>query len=133
MAERQCRHLLVLGHGCLEGIISDRDLSVRRGQTARDLMTRDPATVDPSTTVFDAVSQMLARHISCLPVVEGGRVAGVITTTDLLMALQCTARLLEQLGVSDWTGQPLAHGAANTASRACEPQPAMAECEPAAV
>ena len=42
------------------------------------------------------ITMMFAQRISCLPVVEEGQLQGIITTSDLLMALQCVLRLIEQ-------------------------------------
>lgn len=50
----------------------------------RDIMTRDVVTVSPDISVRDAMELFAARHISGAPVVEGGRVIGVVSTTDLL-------------------------------------------------
>ncbi len=50
----------------------------------RDIMTRDLLTVCPDTTVRDAI-QLLAKHrVSGAPVMDGPRVVGVISTSDLL-------------------------------------------------
>ena len=54
---------------------------------ARDLMTEDPVTIEPEVSVREA-----ARTISCskhnrLPVVEHGRLIGVVTRVDVLEAL----------------------------------------------
>ncbi len=91
MADRRIRHLLVCGrNGALLGIISDRDVKHRHGATAAVLMTRDPVTVAPDSPVAPAVTQMIARNISCLPVVSRtGAVRGILTTTDLMLSLQC--------------------------------------------
>ncbi len=59
-------------------------------------MTANPRTVTPDTPVAAVITMMLAQRISCLPVVEEGQLQGIITTSDLLMALQCVLRLVEQ-------------------------------------
>jgi len=53
--------------------------------TARDIMTPDPVTVSPDTTVTDAAHLMSERRIGALPVVEGGELAGLVTEGDLIM------------------------------------------------
>lgn len=53
--------------------------------TARDIMTPDPITVGPEMTVTDAAQLMTERHIGALPVVEGGRMVGLVTESDLIM------------------------------------------------
>lgn len=98
MIDKRIRHLLVCsGDGRLRGILSDRDVNARSGKTVADVMTRDPLTVSPDAPVNPAVTLMIARSISCLPVVADGRVCGILTTTDLLLALQCNLQLLQRV------------------------------------
>ena len=83
-------HLLVCdGGGCLLGVISDRDLRGSAGGTARQLMTPDPKCVSPNTTLSAAITCLIEEGISCLPVVDSRRLCGVLTTTDLVLTLQC--------------------------------------------
>jgi CBS domain-containing protein len=89
-------HLLVTKKGVLLGVISDRDIKGRRGWTARHVMTASPLTVTPTTQISQAISMLLHRRISCLPVVENGQVRGILTVTDVLMTLQCLMKLLER-------------------------------------
>lgn len=97
MRESTVRHLVVCSDlGELLGVISDRDISHRTGDRVADLMTSHPITVSPDTPVSTVTTIMLARRISCVPVIEEGRLLGIVTTSDLLMALQCVLRLIEQ-------------------------------------
>jgi acetoin utilization protein AcuB len=94
LREHEMRHLLACSAaGELLGIISDRDLkgSVEK---AADLMTRSVFTVDPNTFVSPAINSILDNQVSSLPVVEDGKLVGIITTSDFLMALQCTLQLI---------------------------------------
>jgi CBS domain-containing protein len=52
--------------------------------TVRDIMTRDVITVSPQLTLREAMELLCARHVSGVPVVEGGHVVGVVSATDLL-------------------------------------------------
>ncbi len=99
MADRRIRHLLVCGrNGTLLGIISDRDIKHRHGATAEAIMTRDPFTVASNSPVAPAITQMIAQSISCLPVVSRtGAVRGILTTTDLMLSLQCTLQVFESM------------------------------------
>jgi len=98
MDGRRIRHLLVCASGGrLLGIISDRDLRYRRGESAADLMTADPIAVTGDTPIGPAITMMLDRHVSCLPVIEDGVPVGILTTTDLMMSLQCTLQVLAKL------------------------------------
>jgi CBS domain-containing protein len=49
----------------------------------RDLMTGDPITIGPDAAVREAATVIRDRDISCLPVCEGGRLVGILTTGDL--------------------------------------------------
>ncbi len=50
----------------------------------RDIMTTDVVTVEPETTIREAMELFASRHISGAPVVAGNRLVGVITSTDLM-------------------------------------------------
>jgi CBS domain-containing protein/Flp pilus assembly pilin Flp len=98
MQERRIRHLLVVGgNGRLQGVISDRDVLFRQGRKASDIMTRNAVTAAPEALLGDVVRQMLAGRFSCVPVVDQGRLCGVLTTTDLLLAFQCISHLIQQV------------------------------------
>lgn len=96
-------HIAVVDGARLCGIMSDHDLYLRDGKTARELMTPDPISVSPEDHIDRAVSILLSQGFACLPVVENGQICGILTTTDLIMTLQCALRALEnittQLGV----------------------------------
>ena len=98
MGDRRLRHLLVCDpSGRLLGIVSDRDLSYRDGKTAGELMTPDPIAVSPEMPIGPAITMLLDKHISCVPVVDEGTPCGVLTTTDLMMSLQCALAVLTRL------------------------------------
>lgn len=93
------RHVLVVdSQGKLKGIISARDLHRADTGTAADIMTTNLVTVTPQQLIGPTITQMMDRRISCLPVVENGTLIGMVTTTDLLIALQCTLQILQSLG-----------------------------------
>lgn len=50
--------------------------------TTRDMMTKDPVRVTPADTAHDAARAMRQRRISCLPVVDGERIVGILTDAD---------------------------------------------------
>jgi CBS domain-containing protein len=52
---------------------------------ARDIMTPDPVTVGPDLTVTEAAHLMVTKRIGALPVVEKGRMIGLVTEGDLIM------------------------------------------------
>jgi|GEM_PF-294391 len=87
-------HLVVCGHeGAVLGVISNRDLNQRGGKTAAEIMTGAVVTISPDATVVSAISLLIERRISCLPVVKEGRLFGLVTVTDFLLTLQCALQL----------------------------------------
>jgi CBS domain-containing protein len=54
---------------------------------ARDLMTEDPVTIEPTATVQEAARLISRSKHNRLPVVEHGRLVGVVTRVDVLEAL----------------------------------------------
>jgi CBS domain-containing protein len=87
---KHVRHLPVVEDRRLVGILSDRDLrrSVARDDRintqVRELMSRDPLTLDPEEPSSRAARKMLEAGISSLPVEDDGRLVGILTLTDLL-------------------------------------------------
>jgi acetoin utilization protein AcuB len=92
------RRLPVVSGGKLVGIISDRDLREHRGHLehtkVNGVMTENPITTTPETPVEEAARIMVERQIGGMPVVEDGRLVGVITVTDVMNAF------LDMMGAS---------------------------------
>jgi acetoin utilization protein AcuB len=84
------RAMPVLSAGKLAGIITDRDLRRHEGYLdhteVRLAMTTEVDTVTPSTPIHDAAKTLLEHKIGALPVVEGERLVGIISTSDVLRA-----------------------------------------------
>jgi CBS-domain-containing membrane protein len=98
MTSQGIRHLLVCEKsGRLVGIVSDRDLKNRAGATVAHIMTPTPVVVPPDMAVGSAITLMLSRSISCLPVVQHGQLCGVLTTTDVMLSCQCMLQVLEKM------------------------------------
>lgn len=53
--------------------------------TAREIMTPDPVTVGPDLPVKEAAKLMVEKRVGALPVMDGGRLAGLVTEGDLIM------------------------------------------------
>jgi CBS domain-containing protein len=104
MQQRHVRRLPVVDDGRLVGIVTSGDLraagpsaattlsvyewrALLEQATVAECMTRHPTTIAPDAPVLYAARQMLLHKISGLPVVEGGRVVGVITESDLFRLL----------------------------------------------
>ncbi len=54
--------------------------------TVSEAMTRDPLTIRPEASLLDAQALMAGKRIRHLPVVEQGRLVGILSETDLLAA-----------------------------------------------
>ena len=92
MRRNRIHHLIVKRGSQIVGVISDRDLGGRAGtvqpnDTVADLMTADVATAQRTDTVRQAAKRMQGRVIGCLPVLEGDRLVGIVTISDLLRLL----------------------------------------------
>jgi acetoin utilization protein AcuB len=82
---RGIRHLLVVEHDRLVGIVSDRDLKgVTGASTMGEIMTRAVMTLPPSAPVEEAARLMVRERISAVPVTLGERLLGMVTETDVL-------------------------------------------------
>jgi len=94
MRKSRVRHLLVCDSGQrLLGVVSDRDLKGKRGNTAGELMNSRVQTISSDTLISPATTHIVQAGISSLPVVDGGHLCGILTTTDLILALQCLLQL----------------------------------------
>jgi CBS domain-containing protein len=93
MRRHRIRHLVVTSDGGLAGMISERDLggrhgeSTRRGRSVEDLMTARVVSAEPTMTLRDAANLMRGHMVGSLPVVKGGELVGIVTATDVLDAL----------------------------------------------
>jgi len=96
------RHLPVVDGARLVGIISERDLfrsslaqalgyetkttrELMKSLRIKDVMVTKVITVSPETDLKTAVQMMVDHKIGCLPVVEGDRLIGLVTETDILV------------------------------------------------
>ena len=105
LTQEGIRHLLVTGEGGeLLGIVTDRDIRLNLPSpatslsvwemkglldrlTVGEIMTKAIVTVGPRREIGDAAVLMVEHKIGALPVLEDGRLAGIVTETDLLRAL----------------------------------------------
>lgn len=90
MREHRASSVLIVQNDTLFGLITDRDL--RNRVVARvidtecpiaDIATLAPMTIPLGSHAFDALLLMARHHIHHVPVLDGQRVAGMITSTDL--------------------------------------------------
>jgi CBS domain-containing protein len=110
MKARGIRHLPVTGEdGRLAGIVTDRDLrqmifdpsiearldeaaELVKSRTVREVMTWGVVAVRPDAGVRQAARLMYEQKIGALPVVDHGRVVGILTERDVLRAFESLVR-----------------------------------------
>ena len=90
MAQNRIGSVLVMEAERLLGIFTERDtvraLSLSHDAPRHDIvswMTHDPKTVSPETDADEALRTMLDNGFRHLPVVEGGKVVGMVSMRDL--------------------------------------------------
>jgi acetoin utilization protein AcuB len=99
------RHLPVVSGGDLVGVVSQRDILRSPGMLSpvlglaidtraalktlrvEDAMSPAVVTIGAEASVREAAERMLKHRVGCLPVVEGGTLVGIVTTSDLLRAI----------------------------------------------
>jgi CBS domain-containing protein len=95
MDEARTGALLVISAGRLTGMISERDYArkvILKGRSSRDtrveeIMSAPAITAVPSDRVTDCLRRMTEHHIRHLPVMDGERIAGVVSIGDLVNAV----------------------------------------------
>jgi acetoin utilization protein AcuB len=84
MRASRIRHLVVVRGREVRGVLSDRDVAGAADGPVGGLMIEDPVTAAPDDTLRRAANLLRGNRVGCLPVVDGGRVVGIVTTTDIL-------------------------------------------------
>ncbi len=105
MYSHDVRHLPVVKHGRLVGMLSDRDLrglfvpdpdvpglfdASRMAMAVVDLMSNNPISLPTEADVDDAIEIILEHHIGAIPIVEplDGTLVGIVSYTDILREAQ---------------------------------------------
>ncbi|HEX7000534.1 MAG TPA: CBS domain-containing protein [Trueperaceae bacterium] len=106
MAEHDVGALVVVDDGTVVGVFSERDYArkvILLGRGSRDLevrvvMTGQVVTVGPEQTVVDCMRLMTDHRVRHLPVLEDGRLAGIVSIGDVVKAVMSEQEfLIEQL------------------------------------
>lgn len=104
MAEKNIGALVVLDGAEPAGMFSERDYArkvVLKGKASREIpirevMTPHPYTVSPDQTLAECMALMTEKHVRHLPVIEEGRLAGIISIGDVVKEI-----IAEQSAVID--------------------------------
>ena len=108
MAEERIRHLVVVDEARVVGIVTDRDIRLNLPSPATSLsvwelnyllaqltvggvMSATVIVVDPDRPVAEAARIMMDHKIGALPVVEEGRLVGIVTESDFVRAMAGSA------------------------------------------
>jgi CBS domain-containing protein len=106
MATRHVGALLVMNQEGLLGIISERDYArkvILKNRSSHDtpvgdIMTKNPMTVSSDATVHHCMEIMTEGRFRHLPVVDKGRVVGILSIGDLVKAvIEDQSQKIEQL------------------------------------
>lgn len=106
---KEFRHPLVTDEaGDLVGVVSDRDVircfgpgrypdqKVLESVTAAEIMSRDLVTISPEAPLEHAIELICGYGINCLPVVQGTKLVGILTSTDLYVVLEMLLQTFHQ-------------------------------------
>jgi len=105
MNKFQIGSVIVTNNGRAVGIITERNILERIVEPrldpatiwAKDIMSAPLVTVDPNDTVDEAAKIMAQKRIKKLPVVEGDKIVGVVSTSDIVRANPTQIGILEEL------------------------------------
>lgn len=92
MAEKNIGAVLVIDAGVVKGIVSERDYArkiVLAGRASRetpvgDIMSSPVISVRPETSTDECMAMMTGRRLRHLPVMDGGKLVGMISIGDLV-------------------------------------------------
>jgi CBS domain-containing protein len=95
MAQHGIGSLVVVENGRPVGLISEREYSLKvalkgrssRDTQVRDIMTRRVAVVTPTQTVEECMALMTEKRVRHLPVIEDGKLVGLVSIGDLVKAI----------------------------------------------
>ncbi len=101
MAEKRISSVFVVRDGQPVGIVSERDFIKKICAKERpiaevmigDIMSKILTTAEPETPIEVAVQRMVNHKIRRLPIMDGGKLVGIITVTDLAKHLRTTLLL----------------------------------------
>lgn len=110
MNEESHRQLPVVKDGRLVGIITNRDVRLAldsplinkdtadrmrlvEDHIVEECMTADPMTVNPTTPIYKVAEMLILYKVGAFPVMDGDKLVGIISVSDLLRHLAMQARM----------------------------------------
>lgn len=121
MDQKRIRHVpITTGNNIFRGLITNRDVlantishladidqatqnEIDAGIPLQEIMRTDVRTVSPEDSVKDAANILYNNKYGCLPVVDSGKLVGIVTEADFL---QLTIQLLEAMDQASATAKP---------------------------
>lgn len=101
MSNRNIGSLIVLKDNKIAGIITERDIMKNvscLGKKISSIMSKNVVTIDHNESLENAALIMTERKIKRLPIVDGGKLVGIITATDIV----ANSDLLNEDFLLDW-------------------------------
>ncbi|MCG8611592.1 MAG: CBS domain-containing protein [Pseudomonadales bacterium] len=115
MNEKRIRHIPIIENGRLVGLVSQRDvlaasdsslhelsersrLQLEQEHKLREIMSTEVATIDYRDSLKSAALRMRKYRYGCLPVLQSGKLVGIVTDTDFV---GIAVHLIEQLEEAD--------------------------------
>ena len=77
------------------------------GESVRDLMTRDPRSLESGSSVIEAARIMRDNDVGSVPVVEGGKLAGTLTDRDITIRVVAEKKSIEDTTVGEIASREL--------------------------
>ena len=95
--------LVVTADGAVHGVVTDRDITLRAVAEGRDVATtpvsevatHDVESVGPDASLTQVVQTMRSRAVRRVPVVESGRVVGIVSIGDLALEVDPSSALAD--------------------------------------
>ena len=87
MRRNRIHHLVVMKDGKLAGVVSDGDLRALEtplGRLVEEVMSAPAVAATSEMPIRKLANLLRGRSVGCLPVMDDGRLVGIVTTTDLL-------------------------------------------------
>lgn len=112
LESRKIRRLPVMENGTLVGIVTQTDLtrvlaSYGMWRTVGDVMSPSVATIHPQDSAWTASVEMTKRNVSCVIIMDGEKVGGILTERDVMKKIVALQRDPREIRVSEVMTSPV--------------------------